>query len=227
MGVQLTIIGLLVSMRSTLAIKETTEMLYRYIGNLTPDQLQAKLGLHHIDGDVMEASNGQIVVETDEDDVTLTTIFGFDLKPVAPPKRKRAKNVGTVEIVEIINSDGTPEEIARETGYGVSTVKRYLPFGSSERMADTWRMGFLMHRLFEAGAIPDDTPEALWNFLPEDGEIGAVIGLKHWRKCKAVVHRMRATMIETAEAQRQIAELERQNAGLDILVGSMKRAAGH
>lgn len=200
-------------------------MQYWYEGPLTPDQVRHKATEHRIEAKVTETTCDRVLVETDEIDEVLTVIFGFDLKPVA--KRKRAKNVGTVEIVEIINSDGTPEEIARETGYGVSTVKRYLPFGSSERMADTWRMGFLMHRLFEAGAIPDDTPEALWGFLPEDGEIGAVIGLKHWRKCKAVVHRMRATMIETAEAQRQIAELERQNAGLDILVGSMKRAAGH
>lgn len=202
-------------------------MQYWYEGPLTPDQVRQKATEHRLEAKIMETTCDRVLVETDEIEEVLTVVFGFDLKPVAPPKRKRAKNVGTVEIVEIINSDGTPEEIARETGYSVGTVKRYLPFGSTERMADTWRMGFLMHRLFEAGAIPDETPQSLWDFLPEDGEIGAVIGLKHWRKCKAVVHRMRATMIETAETQRQIAELERQNAGLDILVGSMKRAAGH
>ena len=138
-----------------------------------------------------------------------------------PPKRTRGKTIGTVEIAMMLMADGTTaSEVAQETGYAVSTVRKYLPLRS---MHETWIMGFLMHKLADAGAIPDATPAALWDFLPDDGEIGAVIGLRYWRKAKPVVDNMRGKLIEIASLERQRNELERQNGGLRLITGAIDR----
>ena len=196
-------------------------MFYHYTGPFTLDQVQAKLGEHEIDGDALEASNGDTYVQTDEDETVLAFVFGTDLKALPAPKRTRGKNVGAVEIAMMLMADGTTAaEVAEETGFAVSTVKKYLPMRS---VAETWIMGFLMHKLADAGAIPDATPAALWDFLPDDGEIGAIIGLRYWRKAKPVVDKMRGKLIEIASLEREIGDLKRHNDGLEMITGSMKR----
>ena len=120
---------------------------------------------------------------------------------------KRGKTMLTADYVEILNADGTPEEIALAVGRPVSTVKRVLKLMP---LADTFRMGFVQEKLAEAGI------DGL--VLPDDGEIGALIGLQNWRKSKHIVQETRGLM-------ENIAEMKRDLAGMEMINGAMERVA--
>ncbi|MFZ4165291.1 hypothetical protein [Brevundimonas sp. NPDC058933] len=203
----------------------TPKPVYELVSNHNADEVSQLLETNGIDARVIKSTCGRTFIEADDYNEELNVVFGsaISLTPASRPKRKRGRNIGTVEIVEILNADGSAAEIAEATGYSISTVKRILPLGSPESLADTWRMGFLMHRLFDAGIIPDRSPKALWDFLPEDGVIGAVIGLHHWRKCKRAVHNMRSKLVSIADMEREAAAREREIAGIKLLNGSMER----
>lgn len=135
------------------------------------------------------------------------------------PPRKRGKNLNTTRIVEILNADGTPAEIAEATGYSISTVRntRKLEGG----IGDTFRLLFVEERLLATGLIVDRGD--LFDALPEDGEIAAVIGLHHWRKCGAVVQNRRSANEAAAEQNRKLEEADQQIAGMRMINGSMER----
>ena len=135
------------------------------------------------------------------------------------PTRKRGKTLNTTRIVEILNADGGAAEIAEATGYSISTVRKVRKLEG--KIGDLFRLDYIAPRLMAAGLIThgDDLTHA----MPEDGEIGAVLGLHHWRKCRSVIQKRRAENAAVADLTRRHDEADQQIGGLEIISGCVDR----
>lgn len=122
-------------------------------------------------------------------------------------------------MIEILNADGKPEEIGKLVGRSGGTVRKYLKVLTP--CADLFRRGWLEEKLIKAGVCADR--DAFDAFRFDDGEIAAVIGLHHWRKCRQVVAQLRNNADNHAIVLAETARLERENEGWKIVNGCMER----
>lgn len=197
--------------------------LYELTGSHTADEVSQLLETNGINGKLIETDDDRIYVQTadEENGEEFEVVFagGFIRAPASKPRRKRGKNMTTADYVEILNADGTPAEIAEQVGRSVGTVKNVLKMMP---IADVmWRRLWVEERLIEAGVIKDR--DGMFPLAPTNEEIAAVVGLHHWRKIETMVNDLRAKSDSYLATLADIARLERENEGMELVNGCLER----